>query len=143
MTITSRGIFVGLAALFLNAFGAVAFATTPEELIQEYSAEAKNADKTFKGFSAENGKAFFHAERKNKKGESVSCTGCHTKDPTKSGKTRAGKVIEPMAIAVNKERFTDKAKVEKWFKRNCGDVYERACTPQEKGDFISFMKSVK
>ena len=116
---------------------------TPDDMIQGYTAEAKKADPAFKGFNADNGKKFFLAERKNAKGEMVSCAGCHTKDPTKAGKTRAGKAIEPMAVAANKERFTDKAKVEKWFKRNCQDVYERACTPQEKGDFISFMKSVK
>ena len=115
-------------------------AATPDQLISEYAAEAKN---TVKDFSAEAGRKFFLAVRKNSKGEMASCAGCHTKDPKQSGKTRAGKVIDPMAIVANKDRFTDKAKVEKWFKRNCKDVYERACTAHEKGDFITFMKSVK
>lgn len=134
------GIFLFTAfAVFASSAGAA----TPDDLIKQYSAEAKKADKAFSTFSAENGKKFFLAERTNKKGETVSCAGCHTKDPTKTGKTRAGKAIEPMATSANQERFTDKAKVEKWFKRNCQDVYERACTAQEKGDFVSFMKTAK
>ena len=133
-----------VTTLCLTGFGSTAFsATTPEALLQEYGAEAKKADKSHKNFSGENGRKFFLAEQKDKKGETVSCATCHTKDPTKSGKTRAGKVIEPMATSANKERFTDKAKVEKWFKRNCNDVYSRVCTPQEKGDFITFMTTVK
>jgi len=116
------------------------FAATPDELLSGYAAEAKKA---VKDFSPEAGRKFFLAERTTSKGEKASCAGCHTKDPKQSGKTRAGKVIDPMAIASNKDRFTDKAKVEKWFKRNCKDVYERECTAHEKGDFIAFMKSVK
>jgi Domain of unknown function (DUF1924) len=48
-----------------------------------------------------------------------------------------------MAIGTNPKRFTDKAKVDKWFKRNCQDVYQRECTPKEKGDFVSYMKTAK
>jgi cytochrome c553 len=118
-------------------------AATVDEILRGYEAEAKKENAGFKGFSADAGKKFFLAEQKNRKGDMMSCTTCHTKDPTKTGKTKAGKAIEPMAVVANKERFTDKAKIEKWFKRNCGDVYDRPCTTQEKGDFIAFMKSVK
>jgi hypothetical protein len=48
-----------------------------------------------------------------------------------------------MAPVANAERFTDAAKVEKWFKRNCSDVRKRACTANEKGDFIAYLLSVK
>ena len=149
MIITSKKFIMSVITASMSVLGGLASvstafaATTPEALIQEYSAEAKKSDKNFKEFSAENGHKFFLAERKDKKGDTVSCAGCHTKDPSKVGKTRAGKAIEPMAVAANKERFTDKAKVEKWFKRNCNDVYERVCTAQEKGDFITFMKNAK
>lgn len=131
---------VVVASVCLSFAATLVHAATPDEILQQYTTEAKK-DKTFKGFSADAGKSFFLAERTNKKGEKESCSGCHTKDPTKQGKTRAGKVIEPMAVSANKERYTDKAKVEKWFKRNCQDVYDRPCTAQEKGDFITFMKS--
>ena len=33
------------------------------------------------------------------------------------------------------------AKAEKWFARNCDTVLARACTAQEKGNFIAFMLS--
>ncbi len=133
-----------LSTTLMTFFGhQTGFASSPDHILEEYATETKKDDKSFHGFSADRGKKFYLAEQKNKKGETVSCSGCHTKDPTKAGKTRAGKAIEPIAISANKERFTDKAKVEKWFKRNCNDVYERVCTPLEKGDFIAFMKSVK
>ncbi len=38
-------------------------------------------------------------------------------------------------------RYTDQAKAEKWFGRNCRNVLRRECTPTEKGDFITFMLS--
>ena len=139
----SKRVVCGLLMAASSIVASAALALTPDDLLKEYAAEAKKSDPTFKSFDATAGDKFFHAERKNAKGEEVSCASCHTKDPTKTGKTRAGKAIEPMAVSANKERFTDKAKVEKWFKRNCQDVYERACTAREKGDFISYMKSAK
>ena len=54
---------------------------------------------------------------------------------------RAGKVLAPMAVSQTPDRFTDLAKVEKWFSRNCQTVYGRLCTAIEKGDFIAFMAS--
>ena len=139
----SKSVVFGLLMAASGFAASAAFALTPDDFLKEYAAEAKKSDPAFKGFDAAAGDKFFHAERKNAKGEDVSCAGCHTKDPTKAGKTRAGKEIKPMAVAANKERFTDKAKVDKWFKRNCQDVYERVCTAREKGDFISYMKSAK
>ena len=40
---------------------------------------------------------------------------------------------------VNAERFTDLAKTEKWFRRNCDTVLGRECTVIEKGNFLTFM----
>ncbi len=61
--------------------------------------------------------------------------------PGKHAKT--GKLIKALAPAANADRFTDAAKVEKWFKRNCNDVLDRACTPQEKGDVLAYLLTVK
>ena len=47
-----------------------------------------------------------------------------------------------MAPAANPQRFSDAAKVEKWFKRNCNDVLGRACTAQEKGDVLAYLMSL-
>ena len=119
------------------------FAATPQELLKQYEVQAKQEHVAFTGFSAERGSNFFKAERIHSDGKKVSCTTCHTSDPRKPGKTRANKVIEPMATIANPQRFTDTAKVEKWFSRNCKDVLERVCTVQEKGDYIQYLISVK
>ncbi len=73
-----------------------------------------------------------------------SCTACHTDNPKAMGQhAKTNKAIDPLAPIVQKDRFTDAAKVEKWFKRNCPDVLGRACSAQEKADFAAYMISVK
>lgn len=119
------------------------FAATPQDLLKHYEAQARQESAAFGGFSAERGATFFKAERTHSDGQKVSCSTCHTADPRTNGKTRANKVIEPMAPVANPQRFTDPAKVEKWFGRNCKDVLERTCTAQEKGDFIQYLVNVK
>ncbi|NOT15432.1 MAG: DUF1924 domain-containing protein [Methylotenera sp.] len=118
-------------------------AATPQELLKQYEVIAKQEDPKFAGFSAERGASFYQIERQHSNGQKVSCASCHTADPRKQGKTRANKVIEPMAIAYHPQRFTDAAKVEKWFGRNCKDVLERACNTQEKGDYIQYLVNLK
>ena len=76
-----------------------------------------------------------------KSGQRRSCTLCHTerlRNPGKHAKT--GKPIEPMAPAINPQRLTDEAKIEKWLKRNCKWTLGRECTAQEKGDVLSFIQ---
>ncbi len=91
-------------------------------------------------FSAEHGKQGWTKEVVSKEGEKRSCTTCHDPDTTKPGKhATTKKVIEPMAVSVNPERFTDLKKIEKWFKRNCEWAWGRECTAQEKGDFLKFL----
>lgn len=124
-------------------FSINAFATTPQELLKQYEVQAKQENPAFTGFSAERGASFFRAERTHSDGKKVSCSTCHTSDPRNQGKTRANKVIEPLAPVANPQRFTDAAKVEKWFGRNCRDVLERACTAQEKGDYIQYLVNLK
>jgi hypothetical protein len=53
----------------------------------------------------------------------------------------AGKSIEPVAVSVSPARYTDPAKVEKWFRRNCTEVLGRECTPLEKGDWLTYVIS--
>lgn len=120
-----------------------ALAATPQDLLKQYESQAKQENAAFAGFSADRGASFFRAERMHSSGNKVSCSTCHTSDPRNQGKTRANKVIEPIAPIANPLRFTDAAKVEKWFGRNCKDVLERACTAQEKGDYIRYLINVK
>lgn len=74
-------------------------------------------------------------------GRMRSCVTCHGGDLKQPGRhAKTGKVIDPMARSVNPDRLTDKAKIEKWFKRNCEWAWGRVCSPQEKGSFLLFLK---
>lgn len=112
-------------------------------ILKKFEDEERKINPQFKTFSRAEGEKIFRTERINSKGEKISCMTCHTSDPKAEGLSRANKVIAPIARVVNKERFTDIAKVEKWFKRNCKDVLDRECTNSEKGHFTIYMISVK
>jgi cytochrome c553 len=113
------------------------WAATPSQFIASYSANAAEVQPGFVADTAR-GKAFAG----HKWGASprlASCTACHTDNPRNPGRhVVTGKTISPLSPAVNPERFTDQAKVEKWFKRNCKEVVGRACTAAEKADYIAF-----
>lgn len=95
-------------------------------------------------FSAERGKELWFKDFvSSEDGKPRSCTSCHTTNVRVNGKhAKTGKSIKPMAPAVNPERYTDAAKIEKWFKRNCKWTMDRECTPQEKGDFLSYLRQL-
>ena len=114
---------------------------SPKSLLDFYANEAKASDPGFSGFSAERGEHLFRPNFSTGKPDTPSCTTCHTTDARKAGQTRAGKDIEPMAASANSNRYSDQAKTEKWFGRNCNNVLGRECTALEKGDFITFMLS--
>lgn len=116
-----------------------AIAETPESVLASLKSEASGKP-GFQEFSAERGETFFKA----KHGGEWSCSSCHTDNTAAEGKhAKTGKIIKPLAPSANAERFTDMAKVEKWFKRNCNDVLERVCTAQEKGDVLTYLLAVK
>lgn len=94
-----------------------------------------------KGFSAERGERLWQQKYLSAKtGKMHSCESCHGKKIEESGKhVKTGKVIDPIALSANQERFKDSKKIEKWFKRNCKWTLGRLCTPQEKGDFLTFL----
>jgi hypothetical protein len=48
-----------------------------------------------------------------------------------------------MAPAVNPRVFTDTAKVDKWFRRNCRDVLQRECSAGEKADVLTYLIGLK
>lgn len=136
--------FAAVAALAIAGLGAgSAHAVTPRELAADYAVQAKKDDPSFREFSADRGAQLYRQERTRADGIAASCSGCHTSDPRATGRSRANKDILPLAPAANAQRFTDAAHVEKWFSRNCPDVLERACTAREKGDFITYLLSVK
>ena len=127
------------AAMLLGASG-VARAETPQSFLEEYRQAAKAQNPGFKGFSATAGESFY----KNKHGGDWSCASCHTDNPGAIGKHAVtGKVIQPISPNANPERFSDAAKVNKWFKRNCNDVLKRECTAEEKGNVLTYLMAVK
>jgi len=130
-----KPMFLVAALIFLSA---VAIAASPRQAILEVY--AKEAGVT--AFSAERGKAFFEAVHKGGKPATPSCTTCHGMNLREAGRTRAGKLIDPMAVSANSDRFTDPAFVEKWFGRNCDSVLGRPCSAAEKGDVITYLSGL-
>jgi hypothetical protein len=53
------------------------------------------------------------------------------------------KPIAALAPAANPARFTDKGKVENWFRLNCKDFIGRECTAAEKADVTAWLISLK
>jgi uncharacterized membrane protein len=114
--------------------GAVQAQTTPAEQVAGFVAQSGQPAQ------AAAGKEFFTT----KHGKDWSCSTCHTANPTVLGKhATTGKEIAPMAPAFNDKRFTDAAKTEKWFRRNCNDVVGRECTPAEKANLLTWLLSFK
>lgn len=110
------------------------------DYVSSLKAAAREADAGFEGFSAQRGRLWFSTRH----GTDWSCSTCHTEDPLATGRhARTGRSIAALAPAANPERLTDTAKIEKWFRRNCGDVLGRACTAVEKGDVIAYLTSLK
>jgi len=127
----NRSMVLGVLAAALSL---QAWAVTPLEQMNAYAAQAGQPAQ------AARGQEFFTS----KHGHDWSCSTCHTAHPTVDGKhASTGKVIAPMAPALHAERFTDAAKTEKWFRRNCNDVVGRECTPGEKADVLAWLLSLK
>ena len=122
------------AATLLAGLGVIAaHAATPPELLAAYSAQADTA------VSAARGEKFFALTH----GREWSCASCHTARPTGPGRhASTGKPIEPLAPAANPQRFTDAAKTEKWFRRNCNDVLGRECNAAEKADVLAWLMTL-
>ena len=115
------------------ALALAAGAVTPQDLLKSYEAQSAKA-------SPVRGDQFFNT----KHGNEWSCASCHENPPNHDAKhIVTGKVIKPLAPSANSARFTDEAKADKWFKRNCNDVLNRDCTAQEKADVLAWLITVK
>ena len=120
-------------AAFLGA-QALAADTSPAQQLSHWRAAAG------KPGSAAQGQAFFNS----KQGGQWSCASCHGTPPTADGKhASTGKAIKPLAPAFNPQVFTDSARVDKWFRRNCKDVLSRECSAAEKADVMAYLLSLK
>jgi len=120
---------IALVAVF-SPLAAQAGDTTAAAQLTLWQAQAGTAA------SAERGRTFFTSRH----GGELSCASCHGMPATAPGKhASTGKVIEPLAPAANPLRFTDTAKVNKWFTRNCKDVLARECSAAEKADVLAWL----
>jgi cytochrome c553 len=139
MTPTLTPTRCAIALLCALGLSSVAFAGEREDLLARYTSQARTADAAFTGFSAARGETLHRTRHAGGKADTPACTSCHGEDARAAGRTRAGKAIEPMAASVSPTRYTDSAKVEKWFKRNCTEVLGRECSAREKGDWLAWM----
>ena len=122
------------AALVCAAIAPAAHAATPMDQLAGYTAQAGSPAVPARG------QQFFNIRQ----GREWSCGSCHGALPTQPGKhASTGKSISALAPAFNPERFTDSAKTEKWFRRNCNDVAGRECTAAEKADVLSWLMTLK
>lgn len=125
-----------------SSLSSVALAGSREDILAQYASVAKVADPAFTGFSAQRGQSLHTKNFTSGKPDSPSCTSCHGINPRAAGKNATGKVIDAVAVSVTPARYTDPAKVEKWFKRNCNEVIGRECSPTEKGDWLTYVMSL-
>ena len=115
-------------------------AAAANPILDGYRTAAKQENAALKDFTVAAGQRLYSTVGPNQ----LSCASCHTDSPKAMGKhAKTNKAIDPIAPSANPKRFTDAAQVEKWFKRNCNDALGRACSTQEKGDFMTYVLSVK
>ncbi len=121
-----------LVLALLSLIG-VSVAASPQDLLKGYESQSGKA-------SQARGEQLFNS----KHGKEWSCASCHETPPNHDTKhIVTGKLIKSLSPNSNPDRFTDQAKVEKWFKRNCNDVLGRECVAQEKADVLSWLLTVK
>lgn len=131
----ARAAAMALAALAVLGLPA-AEAATPAELLAAYEAQAKAPG------SPERGQKLFTTNFGRELG--FSCSSCHGEVPVKNGRDQVGeKPIRPLAPAANAQRFTDKTKVDTWFRLNCTDVVGRDCSAAEKADVLSWLLTLR
>lgn len=122
-------------ALILTAGTAQAADPARDAILAGYAKEAGQP------FSAQRGQALY-LSKNTASPDFAACATCHTPDPTAQGRhAKTGRVIDPVAVSANPKRFTDAAKVEERFTRDCQTVLGRPCTALEKGDYVTFLIS--
>lgn len=127
-----------ILSVTLSLAALAAVAATPAQLLEEYTAQAARQSPGFQP-SARRG-AEFYVRRFAVSEKMPACAACHTERPDQAGRhVVTGKAIRPLAPRAEGARFTDAAKTEKWFRRNCTEVLGRECSAAEKADFIRFV----
>ena len=123
----------GIALCLTITTAAIAQTSATEQLKALEQTAGVKADATA-------GKLFFTSRHAN----DWSCATCHGTPPNRDGEhASTGKRIAPLAPTSNPDAFTNQRKTDKWFRRNCNDVLDRACTDAEKADVLAYLLSIK
>lgn len=124
-----------ILSLGLSAAAAIEAAdTSPAQQLQRFATEAGRPG------NVSAGERLFTR----KQGGEWSCASCHGERPLASGRhASTGKTIAALAPAANPRSLTDAAKVDKWLRRNCKDVFSRECSAAEKADVLAWLISLK
>lgn len=121
-----------MALVLLFSSHVVSANDVAEQVLQSYQADGVSA------FDAAAGSRMWQQEF----AKDRSCVSCHGADVSQAGKhVKTKKLIKPMALSVNSDRYQSAKKINKWFKRNCKWTLGRECTAQEKGDFLTWLIS--
>lgn len=132
--VSHRPAFLAVLAVLATPLPSRAGDTTPAAQLARFQAEA--------GAPADpaRGQRFFTRTH----GREWSCASCHGDPPSRDGRhASTGKAIPPLAPAANPDALTERARVDKWFRRNCGDVLGRVCTAAEKADVLAYLTQLR
>lgn len=134
--------FILFVALGISSWPAQAGVVGAKQFADQYAAHVKGIDPSYK-LTANAGRAFY-VKKYTRKGKEESCSSCHTDSPANEGKhAESGKPIQPLSPAVNAKRFSNLQHVEENFTKHCQDIIGRDCTPQEKGDYITYLLTIQ
>lgn len=129
---SKRNMLWVMTAMWLGATAQAWAGDNHLKLLKQYGSAADQP------FSVERGKALWE-----KRNGSKSCAGCHGTDITQPGELKLiwffTKSIKPMALSANPDRYQDPETADKAFDKNCKRVFQRVCTPQEKGDILRYL----
>ena len=128
--------YIALASLlFINSAAVLANSAAVDALLESYRAAGATSTDAARGEQLWKQKNIDRSS-----GDKRACASCHSSQLTNTGKhVRTGKPIEPLAPSVNSKSLTDRANIEKWFKRNCKWTLGRECDAQEKADLLRFI----
>lgn len=134
--------YILLVALGIFSLPAQADVDGAKQFIKQYAALVKGVDPSYV-LNAEAGRAFF-IKKHDVKGKQMACSDCHTDNPANQGKhAKTGKPIDSLSPTINPKRFSDLKKTEETFDEHCMEVLERNCTSKEKGNYITYLLSIK
>ncbi len=124
-----------LVPLILVLSSTTVMANAVNDMFSEYKQNGVSS------YSAKAGETLWNKQFINKKsGKAQNCATCHGANLKRAGKhVRTGKLIQPMAPSINKDRYTDVKKIKKWFKRNCKWTMGRECSAQEQADILAYL----